>query len=479
MIQKRFQIVAALWTIMRLNFRFEIRKTSSMRLYLSSSFRRFRYLTYLNSQRRNLLTIAIETSCDDTSVAVLEKHSNSSATLHFHSKITSDNRSYGGIHPVTSHVSHQKNLASLLCHALERLPSVPAGDQSIQDVFKMGERLVKKPDFVTVTRGPGMRASLICGFDTAKGLAVGWQVPLVGVNHMQAHALTPRLLSALEFPQTAVKPRLENKPKFPFLSLLVSGGHTMLVYSRSSWEYEIIANTTDISLGDMLDKSARTVLPASLICSSADVMYGRLLEEFAYPQPFTGYDYIPPKNSFTAHNGMKYGYDWRITPPYMCPGPNGPLEYSNCFSFSGIGSMARSIIEKSPDMCAIERRCLVKTVLEVAFEHVASRVLYALTRKEIRDVSVLVISGGVASNRLLQTILRMILDSRGFQHVLLAVPSPSFCTDNAAMIAWTGIEMFEAGWSTDLHAVALKEWSIDSKSDNGGILGVDGWVRLK
>ncbi|POS88376.1 hypothetical protein EPUL_000925 [Erysiphe pulchra] len=449
-------------------------------------FRRFsaQYGTLHNEnsflQQQNLLTIAIETSCDDTSVAVLEKHANNSATLHFHSKITSDNRAYGGIHPLVAHESHQKNLSRLLDFALKRLPK-PDGEPSqshkiLQNTLIVGQRLARKPQFITVTRGPGMRASLITGIDTAKGLAVGLQVPLLGVNHMQAHALTPRLISAID---TSVSDGscIEISPKFPFLSLLISGGHTMLVLSRSIWDHTILANTNDLALGDMLDKSARAMLPTSYSSQFSNVMYGRALEEFTFTRPFDGHQYIPPKASPIARSGSEQGYHWIITPPYVCPGPEGMAKYANQFSFSGIGSKARSIMEKSPNMLDCERRCLAKSVMTVAFEHIGSRVLFALQREDLSDIKALVVSGGVASNQLLRTILRALLDTRGFSHIELVIPAPELCTDNAAMIAWTGIEMFEAGFSTDLSATALKQWSIDPKSEDGGILGVEGWIQ--
>jgi N6-L-threonylcarbamoyladenine synthase len=118
-------------------------------------------------QRRLLLTLAIETSCDDTAVAVLEKrelpNSGPAAILHFHKKVTSNNTAYNGVHPLASLYSHQENLASLVDEAIQHLPA------------RNGAR--RLPDFVSVTRGPGMRSNLFTGLDTAKGLAAAWQVP--------------------------------------------------------------------------------------------------------------------------------------------------------------------------------------------------------------------------------------------------------------------------------------------------------------
>lgn len=130
--------------------------------------------------RRCLMTLAIETSCDDTSVAIVEKetrHGRTTAQLHFHKKVTSDNAVYQGVHPLVSLLSHQENLAMLLHEAMRSLPmrdgEIPPEDAQASTVDLATRRL---PDFVSVTRGPGMRSNLFTGLDTAKGLAVAWQV---------------------------------------------------------------------------------------------------------------------------------------------------------------------------------------------------------------------------------------------------------------------------------------------------------------
>jgi N6-L-threonylcarbamoyladenine synthase len=430
-------------------------------------------------QRRQLLTLAIETSCDDTSVAVLEKHENNSATLHFHSKITSDNRIYGGVHPIASHESHQKTLAILVGQALRSLPNEKKASAPVTSVLFLngrdGMETRKKPDFVTVTRGPGMRSSLNTGLDTAKGLAVAWQIPLLGVNHMQAHALTPRLVSALDAAVSRSFDTAGNDPAFPFLTLLVSGGHTMLVHSRSLCDHEILADTTDMAVGDMIDKTAREVLPRTYLESASDVMYGKLLESFAFPEEKPLHEYVPP-SSFTRQRVCRLpDYEWTINPPYCAPGPEGSIKYADAFTFSGIGSSVKSIMSRLPEMDDTGRRELARETMALAFEHLASRVLFALQRPDIQSIQTLVVSGGVASSQFLKTILRENLNAKGYREMQLVFPPPKFCTDNAAMIAWTGIEMYEARWRTSFDAIAIKKWSIDPKAADGGILGVDGW----
>ncbi|KAJ5038719.1 uncharacterized protein L3040_006399 [Drepanopeziza brunnea f. sp. 'multigermtubi'] len=436
-------------------------------------------------QRRRLLTLAIETSCDDTSVAVLATGKNGYADLLFHERITSDNRAYGGVHPIAAHESHQKNLSSLIRQALQKLPrftkkGLLRNSLVVDHEGKEGTVVRQKPDFITVTRGPGMRASLLTGIDTAKGLAVAWQIPLLGVNHMQAHALTARFVAATQTTSPNTVPVYS--PAFPFLTLLVSGGHTMLVHSKALCIHEILANTTDIAIGDMIDKCARDILPNSVLDGAKDVMYGVLLEKFAFPydpKNGQGYKYSPPKSFTSPRLAREHGYDWAINPPYSTPGPTGPIKYADCFTYSGIGSFAKYLVGQRPNMDDRERRALAELTMTVAFEHLASRVLFALERPEMEGVAQLVVSGGVASNQFLKAILRTILDAKGYEKVRLVFPPPKFCTDNAAMIAWTGIEMYEAGWRTSLEATAVKKWAIDPKADDGGILGVDGWEKVE
>lgn len=375
-----------------------------------------------------------------------------------------------------AHESHQQSLASLVAKALKCLPAVQnKGDGNVQHARK-----VRKPDFVTVTRGPGMRPSLTTGLDTAKGLSVAWGVPLVGVNHMQAHALTPRLVRALDAAEKESRAPEEenhtNTPSFPFLTLLVSGGHTMLVYSKALCDHQILASTTDIAIGDVIDKCARDILPQSYLDSASDVMYGRLLEDFTFPTKPPQYDYTPPK-SFMSPRHVKE-YDWTFNSPYSSPGDGGAMTYANIFSYSGIGSKVKRIMTTThPDLGEAGRRILAREAMTIAFEHLASRVLFALERPEVKEVNALVVSGGVASNQFLKTILRTILDANGYKYIDLVFPPPKFCTDNAAMIAWTGMEMYEAGYRTSLRARAIRKWSIDPNAEDAGILGADEWSK--
>ncbi|KAL8781379.1 MAG: hypothetical protein Q9213_006034 [Squamulea squamosa] len=426
---------------------------------------------------------------DDTSVAVLEtarKDSTSAnqhaATLHFHEKITADNAQFRGVHPIAALESHNEHLGLLVARAILALPPPDHVTPSKTNRCDSSSLQERKPDFISVTRGPGMLSSLNTGLNTAKGLAIAWQVPLVGVNHMQAHALTPRLVNALES-----KGNEQLEPEFPFLSLLVSGGHTMLVHSKALCHHAILANTMDVAIGDCIDKMARHILPTGLIENSGEIMYGRLLETFAFPNGSSDHHhdyYVAPHTRAEELSSKPSSWGWALTPP-LSKTRSGSRSKDMEFSFAGLGSAIERICQgKEGSMSLEERMHVAREGLRVAFEHLASRVLMALQQQQqlkVADdadttkIDTLVLSGGVASNQFLRTVLRSFLDIRGFPHIRLIYPPPPLCTDNAAMIAWTGTEMYKARYESDLSCRALRKWSIDPDAEDGGILGVDGW----
>lgn len=250
-----------------------------------------------------------------------------------------------------------------------------------------------------------MRSSLTTGLDTAKGLAVAWQIPLVGVNHMQAHALTPRLVSVLD------DPAKDPKPAFPFLSLLVSGGHTLLVHSKKMADHAILATTTDIAIGDMIDKIARLVLPSNVLREGGEIMYGRLMERFAFPNGESDHDYRAPTSRGEEIARKESRWGWALVPP-LAETRSGSKSKAMEFTFSGLGSAVKRICEAKPEMGADERVDLAKESMRVAFEHLASRAGLALRDlhssmslryQRKRGVQTLVVSGGVASNGFLRT----------------------------------------------------------------------------
>lgn len=309
---------------------------------------------------------------------------------------------------MVSLTSHRQNLATLIAKALHSLPDAPSTSNGPSSTItvRAGSGWVqkKKPDFVSVTRGPGMRSCLATGIDTAKGLAVAWQVPVVGVNHMQAHALTPRLVSA-----TAPDSSGPAEPAFPFLSLLVSGGHSLLLHSIELTNHAVLATTSDIAIGDAIDKMARSVLPAEVFQRSHEIMYGRLLEHFAFPGGEEEHAYAAPatRKEEIARKGTRWG--WAIGAP-LAETRSGSKSKSMEYSFSGLGTAVKRIVDNAGAVLGNdERQELAREAMRIAFEHLASRVVLALEELRAKHINsdnglgTLVVSGGVASNKYLKT----------------------------------------------------------------------------
>ena len=249
-----------------------------------------------------------------------------------------------------------------------------------------------------------MYSSLSTGIDTAKGLAIAWSIPLLGVHHMQAHALTPRLVTALE-----AAPDLFQKCEFPFLSLLVSGGHTLLLHSKDLTNHAILTSTIDVAIGDYIDKCARHILPASLLKESGEIMYGRLLEQYVFPCGSDDYEYTAPARSF-SRDVTSWG--WGLSPPLVESRSGSKVRAGSTskmkFSFAGLGGVVSKICEKKGEkMEEQERKDLGRHGMKVAFEHLSSRVVMALEERgtqgtagidDANDTNTLVLSGGVAAN---------------------------------------------------------------------------------
>ncbi|PHH73058.1 hypothetical protein CDD80_4083 [Ophiocordyceps camponoti-rufipedis] len=414
----------------------------------------------LASGRRRLLTLAIETSCDDTAVALLRRQTGLPTQLLFNERIASDNRPWGGVNPPVAIAGHHRCLAPLVSKALAALPP----DQS-------------KPDVVAATRGPGLPAYLNAGLGVAKGLSLAWGVPFLAVHHLQAHALTPRLVHALKggdegVVMTEMEMELQAvRPVFPFLTLLVSGGHTQLLVSTGLTSHSVIAETLDSAIGNALDKAARYILTDSELDLCPDVQYGRHLEAFAFPPELGDVSqqhasFFQPalsrhEEQLTCHSG----YEWALPMPLKDT-------RTLAFSFTGIASHVETIMQRRPDMALPERRQLARHTLQAMFQHIASRLCIAIMDAEpVRrladsfcDKSLrLILAGGVAANRFLPHVLRTTLAARGLPSLEMVVPPLELCTDNAAMIAWTADEMFRAGWESDLSVCAEPKWSMESR----------------
>ena len=209
-------------------------------------------------------------------------------------------------------------------------------------------------------------------------------------------------------------------------------------------------------------------------------MYGRLLEAFAFPEPSTdAYDavFTPARSRGDEMKDVDTGYDWTVPLPFR-------QSRKLAFSFSSIYTHVHNLATSRTDMALAERRALAQQTMTAAFRHLAGRLVLALEDvPELRSARTLVVAGGVASNKFLMHVLRRTLEARGFavgdgeEGMEIVAPPVELCTDNAAMIAWTGMEMYEAGWESELGITGIGRWPMDGEGSEGGILGVGGWAR--
>lgn len=367
--------------------------------------------------RRNYRVLAIETSCDDTCVAIIDRKSRQEPpVLLAHLKETLDSEKHGGIVPTKAHLHHQIKVGSLVQQALRQTSS----EHSI--------------DLVCVTRGPGMPGSLSGGLDFAKGLAVAWDKPLVGVHHMLGHLLISRMHTN------------GSSPRYPFVSLLVSGGHTIFVHSKSISEHEILCNTIDIAIGDSLDKCAREIgIKGNMIAKNMEKFINENLEE---------------AQSQTVDMSL----------PNPLRNQNGRMNVQ-AFSFAPFLTAVRTAMAKNKmQKCTKETRSMAYQIQEALFEHLITKLKLVISlRPDIFECTRhLVCSGGVGANRRLQQKLR---DELSFQFQEFHYPEPSLCTDNAVMIGWAGIEIFEnLGIKTELGVTPVKKWPLSD------LLNVPGWI---
>lgn len=366
--------------------------------------------------KRFYKVLAIETSCDDTCVAIIDRFEESKTPkLLCNFRDTLDSVNEGGIVPTKAHVHHQLKLPILVEKALKS-----TGNSQI--------------DLICVTRGPGMPGSLSGGFDFAKGLAVAWNKPLVGVHHMLGHLLIPRMITNGMAPQ------------FPFVSLLVSGGHTLIVLSKTVTDHEILCDTIDIAVGDSLDKCAREI-------GIRGIMIAKEMENFIL-------------QDFPEAQSEKV----KMKLPHPLGNQNGRMNVQS-FSFSPfISAVRRSLIKPINEYTMCERRSIAYQIQESIFDHIIKKFnLVIKMRPEIfKNINSFVCSGGVSANQRLRYKLEHELD-HSFENFYY--PPLNLCSDNAVMIGWAGVELYEqVGLTTNLETIPVKKWPLNE------LLKIPGWI---
>lgn len=356
--------------------------------------------------------LALETSCDDCCAAVIHRRQAAPPVLESHVKFTLNSVKAGGIIPTDA-----------LEHHLGTIP------RTVQDAIAESRALAGPEwqlDLICATQGPGFFSSLAAGMQFAKGMAVALNVPFVPVHHMLGHLLTPRFFSG--------------SLSFPFNSLLVSGGHTMLVHSRGLREHEILVNTIDISVGNSLDKCARSL-------GMKGNMLGRELHLF-----------VGERDQISAADKSRYDEHFTMA-------LDGYKKRVKAFSFAHYATLMQKLRSKSgremSDVPLSERRAIGAAIEDSMFYHILQKLKLAFEdRPDVRDLP-LVVSGGVAANTRLKKLLK---EQIGGQVVY---SDPKWCTDNALMIGWAGIELYESGFmagadslNASLDAIPRTSWPL-------------------
>ncbi len=314
--------------------------------------------------------LGIETSCDETAVAIVKNGHEIVANI-VASQIESHKR-FGGVVPEIASRHHVESMTLVLEEALEK------ANLNYEDI-----------DAIAVTEGPGLVGALLIGVNAAKAVAFAHNIPLVGVHHIAGHIYANRLVTEM---------------KFPLLSLVVSGGHTELVYMEEHGEFKVLGETRDDAAGEAYDKVARTL-----------------------HLPYPGGPHIDR----LAHEGqptVKLPRAWLE-------------EGSYDFSFSGLKSAVINTLHNAEQ----RGEHIEPADLAASFQNSVIEVLVEKTRKAAEEYHVkqVLLAGGVAANKGLRSELQKTFDN--IPSVELVIPPLSLCTDNAAMIAAIGSVMFEKG----------------------------------
>jgi N6-L-threonylcarbamoyladenine synthase len=344
-----------------------------------------------------MLVLGIETSCDETGVAVYDSQKGLLSHALF-SQIET-HIEYGGVVPELASRDHVRKLIPLISEALQKAK-------------------VKKEqlDAIAYTAGPGLAGALLVGVSAGRSLAWTLGIPAIGVHHMEGHLLAPMLE--------------EKAPEFPFVALLVSGGHTQLVNVKAIGDYELLGESLDDAAGEAFDKTAKLLgLPypggPELAVLAEKGRSGR----FRFPRPMTD----------------RPGLD---------------------FSFSGLKTFAMNTwtaLQRDESEDALQQS---KADIALAFQDAVVDTMMIKCRRALESVSAntLVMAGGVSANKALRQGLQDFMEKKGGQ---VFYPRPEFCTDNGAMIAYAGCQRALAGQYQDLTIKAQPRWPLDELKPAG------------
>lgn len=335
--------------------------------------------------------LGIETSCDETGVALYDSEKGLlSDALYSQVEMHAE---YGGVVPELASRDHIRKLLPLIREVLHK------ADLTMPDV-----------DAVAYTAGPGLIGALMVGASTARSLALGLNIPAIGVHHMEGHLLAPMLE--------------DNPPAFPFVALLVSGGHTQLVKVTDIGQYHLLGESLDDAAGEAFDKAAKMLgldYPGGPLIAKLAMQGDRT--RFTFPRPMTD----------------RPGLD---------------------FSFSGLKTFTLNTANAHRDEQGnIDDQ--TRADIAAAFEEAVVDTLAIKCRRALQQTGLkqLVIAGGVSANQRLREKLG---DAVKKERAGLFYARPRFCTDNGAMIAYAGCQRLLAGQSSDLTILAKPRWPMDT-----------------
>lgn len=347
--------------------------------------------------------LGIETSCDETAAAVVSDNGGILSSLVLSQ--LEEHRAFGGVVPEIAARAHIDHLHTLIRAAMDdaRL--------SYNDL-----------DGVAATAGPGLIGGVMVGMIAGKAIAAARNIPFMAVNHLEGHALTPRLTT-----------KGPGQIEFPYLLLLVSGGHTQILVAEGVGQYKLWGSTLDDAAGECFDKSAKLMgLPYP---------GGPQIQKIA----------AECSNSAKAHER------------FPLPAPmKGRKELD--FSFSGLKTAVRQHVEALPpgDLDRDDIAALACALQNTVADVIADRAQRAFTRFEKSyspKTPTLVLSGGVAANTAIRARLETLCEKHGYRAY---APPMELCGDNAAMIAWAGLERLQNGLTDQLDFKARPRWPLDA-----------------
>ncbi len=346
---------------------------------------------------KKITFLGIETSCDETAAAVIRENEKGTADIlsNIISSQISEHKEFGGVVPELAARAHLENIDYIINSALEKSKT------SLNEI-----------DGIAATAGPGLIVCLTIGLNIGKSIATFSKKPFIGINHLEGHALSPGL---------------ETNIKFPYLLLLISGGHTQFLIVRDVNKYDQLGTTIDDALGEAFDKTAKML-------------------DLGYP----GGPSVEKFSCFGDKNFFKL--------------PEPIINKAGCnLSFAGLKT---AVLRESKKINGNKK---MQYNLAASFQNTINKILYKKTKIAIQifkektgtNEIKLVVAGGVAANKTIRENLTNLAKEMDFKTFY---PNKEFCGDNAAMIAWAGIKRFKKNLPNDTNISARSRWPLDEKA---------------